>query len=155
MIIVYHCVGGSHSSAIAAAIHLGQLPRDRVPSAQEIEQIPYFDTSTPKDYGRIIHRGDDNRGNRIFTLSRQFVPKLVIPAVEDAWKIAGQDPKHLMMINTLPTVNILMKIGGFSSRRLNLVFFGRPIVTKGVQQAYKQIINMVDNVQSMINNQIE
>jgi hypothetical protein len=153
MIIIYHCVGGSHSSAVAAAIHLGQLPTNRIPSSEEIENITYFDTAVPKDYGRILHRGDDNKGNRIFTLSRQFVPTIVVPAVEDMWKIAGQDPQQLMMINTMPTVNILMKIGGFSSRRLNLVSFGRPIVIKGVQQTYKNLVNVVENVQSMINNQ--
>jgi hypothetical protein len=31
MKIIYHCYGGTHSSVIAAAIHLGLLPEDRVP----------------------------------------------------------------------------------------------------------------------------
>ena len=43
-------------------------------------------------------------------------------------------------------INLLMKIGGFSSRRLHLVSFGRPIVTRGTQKAYPNILKLVQFV---------
>ncbi|MFA6670924.1 MAG: DUF3189 family protein, partial [Bacillota bacterium] len=43
MHIIYHCVGGAHSSAIASAVHLCMLPRNRVATDREILSIPYYD----------------------------------------------------------------------------------------------------------------
>ena len=43
MKIIYHCYGGSHSSVIAAALHLGLLAKDRIPNETELMAIPYFD----------------------------------------------------------------------------------------------------------------
>ena len=131
MYIVYHCVGGTHSSAISAAIHLGILPIDRTPSKEEILSIPYFDTLTKQDQGKIILRGLDEFNNKVFTLSRQFNPQLVTNAVQDAFELGGGSSHDLILVDTMPSVNLLMKIGGFSSRRLHWVDFGRPIVTLG------------------------
>ncbi|MTI66042.1 MAG: DUF3189 family protein [Firmicutes bacterium] len=145
MHIIYHCVGGTHSSAIAAAVHLGKLPMNERPKIKDLYSIPYFDTLTKKDRGRIIYRGLDIKGNKIFTLSRQFVPEIVIPAIEDTWLLAGGNKNDYILIDTMPAVNLLMKIGGFSSRRLNLVSFGRPIVAKGTLKTYPNIVNIVKN----------
>ena len=46
MHIIYHCVGGAHSSVIASAIHLGMLPKTRVATNSEILSIPYYDNIT-------------------------------------------------------------------------------------------------------------
>lgn len=67
MHIIYHCVGGAHSSVIASAIHLGMLPETRVATNSEILSIPYYDNITREHYGRIIHRGTDEYGNNIYT----------------------------------------------------------------------------------------
>jgi hypothetical protein len=39
--IIYHCYGGSHSSVIAAALHLKWIDKDRLPSEEEMMAIPY------------------------------------------------------------------------------------------------------------------
>lgn len=41
-----------------------------------------------------------------------------------------------------------MKIGGFTSRQLKWVWFGRPIVTYGSIKAYMNIVNIVKGVKS-------
>lgn len=150
MNIVYHCVGGTHSSAIAAAIHLEQLPKYQKPSKQEILSVPYFDSLNKEDQGKILFRGKDSLNNSIFTLSRQFVPQLVLPAIKDAWELAGGKLEDLMLVNTMPSVNTLMRIGGFSSRRLGLASIGRPIVTLGVINAYEDILKIVTDTQKAI-----
>lgn len=151
MNVIYHCVGGTHSSAIAAAIHLGILPKDRKPEKTEILSISYFDTLTKEDQGKIIFRGKDSSNNNVFTLSRQFVPQLVLPAINDTWYLAGGKQEDLLLIDTMPSVNLLMKIGGFSSRRLNFTSFGRPIVTQGTIKAYKDILKIVEDTYNSIN----
>ncbi len=150
MYIIYHCVGGTHSSAVASAVHLGFLPIDRIPEKEEILNIPYFDTLDKQDQGKIILRGIDDRKNKVFTLSRQFSPQLVIPAIKDAFELGGGDRSKLIVVNTMPAVNTLMKIGGFTSRRLNFPAFGRPIVALGSVKAYPDIIKIVKSTKKML-----
>ncbi|OPJ56739.1 DUF3189 family protein [Alkalithermobacter paradoxus] len=146
MNIIYHCVGGTHSSAIASAIHLKFLPEDSVPTKDEIMKLGYFDTMTKSDQGKIIYRGSDEFGNKVYTLSRQFNKNLVLNTLKDSYTLGGGNLNDVMLVDTMTTVNILMKIGGFSSRRLHLVSFGRPIVLKGAQLSYNNAIKLVRDV---------
>lgn len=150
MYIIYHCVGGTHSSAVACAIHLGILPTDKTPKKDDILKIPFFDTLDKQDQGKIIFRGIDEKKNKVFTLSRQFSPQLVIPAIKDAFELGGGHRDQLIIVNTMPAVNTLMKIGGFASRRLNFVSFGRPIVALGAVKAYMNIVKIVESTKKMI-----
>lgn len=152
MNIIYHCVGGAHSSVLASAIHLGLLPIDSSPTVADILSIPYFDTLAKHEQGRLMLRGIDENGNKIFTLSRQFSPHLVLPAIKDAYQLGGGDTKDLLFVNVLPAVNTIMKIGGFSSRRLNLVALGRPIVAYGSIRAFNKIAQIVNHTKIMIDN---
>ncbi|MBA1336732.1 MAG: hypothetical protein HPY66_3168 [Firmicutes bacterium] len=153
MHIIYHCVGGTHSSAIASALHLGMLPSDRTATTQELLSIPYFDTITRSEYGSIIPRGIDEYGNSIYTLSRQFYPQIVIKALEDLSIILTGNDTEVIFVNAGSAVNTMMKIGGFLSRRINLVSIGRPIVIKGSQKAYMALVDIVhetkDRIKSM------
>lgn len=143
MHIIYHCVGGAHSSPTAAAIHLNMLPIDHIPNKLDILNLPFFDTLQKTDRGKIIYRGTDEFGNKVYTLSRQFIPEIVINSINDMWEILDQKRDDLMIVDVLSSVNLLMKIGGFSSRRLNLVRFGRPIVLHGTLSAYTNIAKIV------------
>ncbi|WP_242946267.1 DUF3189 family protein [Geosporobacter subterraneus] len=141
--IIYHCVGGSHSSSTAAAIHLNMLPIDHTPNTFDLLHIPFYDTQEKVDRGRIFLRGIDEYGNYVYNLSRQFIPHLMLPAILDLWEILGQNKEDILFVNTMPCVNIWMKIGGFSSRRLEWVKLGRPIVAKGTLAAYDCLIKLV------------
>ncbi|SHH14825.1 DUF3189 family protein [Tepidibacter thalassicus] len=150
MKIIYHCVGGTHSSAIASAIHLNILPKNRIPSKKELMNLGYFDTLEKKDRGKIIYRGKDEFGNEIYTLGRQFNKELVLNSLKTAYILGGGNIKDILLIDTMKTVNTLMKIGGFSSRRLHLVSFGRPIVIKGSQIAYNNIVQLVEDTKNKL-----
>ena len=121
MHIIYHCVGGAHSSAIASAIHLGMLPKTRTATSSEILSIPYYDNITKKQYGRIIHRGIDEYGNNVYTLSRQFYGSLIIRALGDLSVILSGNENSVIFVNVSPAINTSMKIGGFLSRRLDFI----------------------------------
>ncbi|WP_094546771.1 DUF3189 family protein [Petroclostridium xylanilyticum] len=145
MIIIYHCSGGSHSSVLAAHIHLGILPSDRIPNPKEIIEKTNFDTSCKKEWGLIKVVGIDDHGTVICTMGRRFSANIVIQALNSLNDILG-NKGNLQLINIHTNVNLLMKIGGFLSRGCGMVAIGRPIVIKGSLDAYYNIVEVVKNV---------
>lgn len=148
--IVYHDVGGTHSTVIAASIHLHRLPVDHIPTQSEILDIPLFDRLEKKDVGRLIYHGNDEYDNPIYTISRQSSAHLIVNTLETVLSMVGKNNQEILCVDTSPTVNTLMRIGGGSSRRLGLVSFGRPIVTYGTLKAYPKIINLVNKTKLKI-----
>lgn len=146
MIVIYHDVGGAHSTAVAANIHINKLPMNRIPNKQEILSLPTFDKIEKEQVGHLVYIGKDEHNAQIYTLSRQRKPNLVISAVTDMYNILHGNTNELIIVDTKPAVNLLMNIGGFTSRRLHWVSFGRPIVTKGTQQAYMDLVDIVKDV---------
>lgn len=146
MIVIYHDVGGAHSTAVAANIHINKLPINRIPSKSELLNLPTFDKIEKDQIGRLIYIGKDEFNSRVYTLARKYKPNLIIPAITDMYSILHGDTKGIFITDTKPSVNLLMNIGGYASRKLHLVSFGRPIVTKGTQQAYMDIANIVKSV---------
>lgn len=143
MIVIYYDVGGAHSSCAAANMHIGKLPMDRVPSGKELLSLPTFDKIEKKDIAHLIFIGEDEYKNKVYTISCQRKDKYVLSALKDMYKELTGSTKGLILACTQPAVNILMKIGGCSSRRFHLVSFGRPIVIKGTQKAYFNIRDIV------------
>ncbi|WP_010235830.1 DUF3189 family protein [Clostridium arbusti] len=152
MIIIYHDVGGTHSTAIAANLHINRLPMDRLPSKEELLNLPTFDKIEKSDLGHLMYIGQDEFEAKVYTLGRKYKPNLVIPAIEDMYSVLKGNREELYVIDTHPTVNLLMKIGGFTSRGLKWVSFGRPIVTYGSIKAYKDIVNIVKGVKDNLKN---
>lgn len=150
MIVIYHDIGGSHSSIVAANIHINNLPGDTIPDKDSIQRLPGFDGMKSQDWGRLIYAGDDEFGTKVFIISRQNHPELVVPAIKDMYRILNGDDKGLYVINTTPTTNVWMAIGGYSSRMLGLVRFGRPIVTYGTLKSYTKIAKLVGEVKERI-----
>lgn len=143
MVVIYHCYGGSHSSVTAAALHLGILPQDRLPSASEFLSIPYFDACSTGEEGIIKHMGVDGDGNQIYvagkkSLGRRF--ENILYGLAEALEI---NRENIKMIDTNPLVNPLMKVGGFMSRRMGIVNIGRPLVIAGTMRAYFQLVDLV------------
>ena len=145
MIYIYNCYGGTHSSSLASAIHLGNLPIDRIPTKEEILNTAYFDTLTYKDMGKIIYRGTDKWGNRVYTMGRG-TSKVLIPAIGNLiglLKIECGLTDEIVLINASPTVTFPMTVGGFLSRGLKLHFIGRNLLVIGVKQTYFNIVKLV------------
>jgi hypothetical protein len=151
MIVVYHDIGGTHSSCIAANIHINKLSKDVIPDKDTLMSLPTFDRMQMKDWGHFLYIGDDEFGAKVYTVCRQRVPQFVVPAITDMFNIMNKDKREMLyLINTSPTVNVLMGIGGLASRRMELVRIGRPIVIYGAQKAYKNIAKVVDAVKNTI-----
>jgi len=145
MIFIYNCYGGTHSSSLASAIHLGKLPIDRVPSREDILNTDYFDRLTYKDMGSIIFRGQDKWGNKVYTLGRG-TSKALLPALLNLLSLLKLEcgfKEEVVLINASPTVPPLMTMGGFLSRGIKLHFIGRPLLALGAQQTYFNIVKLV------------
>lgn len=145
--IVYCCFGGTHSSPVAAAIHLGLLPRDRVPTWTELMAVPFFDRMTKEERGRLLPFGTDGRGRHVFVLGRGPDPRSVESAVRSGWVAAGGPRDGLRFVDTLGCVNGWMRVGGFLSRAVGLVKLGRPLVLFGTQRAYRALCRLVEETE--------
>ncbi|KPU45754.1 hypothetical protein OXPF_09880 [Oxobacter pfennigii] len=155
MIVIYHDIGGTHSSVIAANMHLNRIPMDYVPDKNVLLNLPGFDRLEKYQWGHIIYRGEDEYGAKVYTLCRQYKPEIVVPAVTDMYLLLKGTVKGLYMVNTTPTVNWIMGIGGYSSRVLGFVPFGRPIVTYGALIAYPKISKVVKELKNKMRSELD
>ncbi|MFW6269787.1 MAG: DUF3189 family protein [Bacillota bacterium] len=151
MIIIYHCYGGAHSSVLSAAIHCNILPEKRLPSTREIANIPLFDKTESKDIGTLIFYGKDANNNKIYIQGMGKSEKIILNILKDLCKYYNISEKEIVMVNTLKNVNLLVRIGGFLSRRLGLIFPGRLLATIGLKKNYEKFLKTVAEVKRKIN----
>lgn len=150
MRIVYHCFGGSHSSVTAASVHLGLLPVDRIPTFDEFMSLPYYEKQEKKDHGHFRFMGNDEFGNEIYIIGRQNQARAFRQALAGIAKIFGITEKDLHFVDTMPYVNWKMMLGGFLSRKWKWISIGRPIVIKGTQASYLDLVNLVNSVKMQV-----
>ncbi|WP_053363487.1 DUF3189 family protein [Bacillus sp. FJAT-27251] len=146
MIYIYDDYAGTHSTSLAAAYHLKQLPTDRKLTKEEILNVNYFNKLTKADFGKIFFHGIDDEGNPVYTIGRKR-EKLVIPALEDLCLILldkNNNQERIIFSNTSPTVPFAMTMGGFFSRGLGLDFIGVPLLVIGAKQCCNDVMKVVE-----------
>lgn len=148
MIIIYHCYGGTHSSVMAASLHLELLPGDRKPAGKELLALPYFDRQSSADFGKIFYMGQDEKGHEIFIMGCKNAGYIVERALINFCKIKGINPDEIMIVDTVPCLNILMRVGGFISRSLHLETVGRLFLIPGCRIAFNKIVKVVNRVKN-------
>lgn len=151
MIYIYNDFGGTHTTSLAAAYHLNQLPTNRALTEEEILNTPLFNQLTSADFGKLIFRGVDEDGNPVYTVGRKR-EKFVVPALKDL-SIVFQE-KHdldekIILSNTSPTVPLPMTLGGFFSRGLKIDFIGVPLLIKGAKQCCGKIMHLVQHTKEV------
>ncbi|MDQ0256312.1 hypothetical protein J2S74_003732 [Evansella vedderi] len=152
MIYIYNDYGGTHTTALAAAYHLNQLPQsERKLTKEEILDVEYFNKLTNKDFGKLIFHGTDEDGHSVYSIGRKR-NKLVVPALKEL-ALLLDDKFHfnekIILSNTSPTVPIAMSIGGFFSRGLKIDSIGVPLLVKGAQQCCDNIYRLVQNTKKI------
>lgn len=151
MIIIYNCYGGTHSSILTSAVHLGKLPNDRIPSKQEILNTEYFNRLRYKDMGRLIFHGVDELGNKVFTIGRG-TSKALIPAMRNLSLELHKDfsfNECFAFVNTSGMVPPAMTMGGFFSRGLKIDFIGVPLLAVGARQNYMKIVGLANRTKQL------
>ncbi|TYP54918.1 DUF3189 family protein [Thermosediminibacter litoriperuensis] len=150
MKIFYCCYGSAHSSVVAAAIHLGWLPSDRLPDTEEFKRLPHYDKTNSFEIGYPFFMGRDERGIEVYIIGMTSQRKLVKRAIVSFLEHSGVNTDNLFFIDTLPLVNFKTKVGGILSRRLGLVFLGRPLTIKGIQERYFEFVKLVEIVKKRV-----
>lgn len=145
MKVIYHCFGGSHSSVLAANIHVGNLSSQRFPTYKELFNLPYFDRTTNDDFGIIKLVGFDEWGNQVYSLGQMHLGRRFHPVIESLITITGTR-EHIVLMGTMPHVNVLMMAGGNLSRKRSLPEMGRPILYLGTRLAYPSLLKVVRRV---------
>lgn len=146
MKIFYYCYGSAHSSVVAASIHLGMLPTDRLPCAEEFKNLPHYDKTETYEIGTPFFMGIDEYGVEVYIIGMTSERQMVIKAIYSFLTESGVDVNDLVMVDSLRNVNLKTKIGGFISRRLGFVAIGRPLTIKGIQEKYIGFISLVEDV---------
>jgi hypothetical protein len=144
--VIYHCYGGAHASPTAAAIHLGHISGERRPTFREMLQIPFFDQLTSESHGKLVKAGIDHLGNEVYFMGRRREEKLVMNLIREFSRFGGVDPSEFYFVNCVQLLNPFMVTGGFSSRGMGWVGFGRPIVTFGTILSFPIIAGIVRKV---------
>ncbi|NLM25382.1 MAG: DUF3189 family protein [Firmicutes bacterium] len=152
MVIIYCCYGGSHSSPVAAAIHIGQLARSKIPTKAELLSVPYYDQGDSLERGIVKPMGVDEYGNQVYICGRGSERRAIEQAVLSGIRLAGGNVEQVLFVNTLTAVNFWMRIGGFLSRKLKLVSLGRPLVVIGTLRAFPQLVKIVEQTKSSLTN---
>lgn len=65
-------------------------------------------------------------------------------------KIHGIENKNILLKNTLNNVNLLVRIGGFLSRKLGMIFPGRILTVIGLKISFSKFIKTVNSVKNEI-----
>lgn len=127
----------------AAALHLGLLNRNIIPTADDLIKIPFYDKTNDSDFGSIRFMGTDEFGHDIYVMGKKSFSSRYVSVLLGVAEILGSRDK-LIMVNCMDRVNWSMKIGGFTSRRLGWAMLGRPIVSWGTRKAFTQLMNLVE-----------
>ncbi|MGD0153384.1 MAG: DUF3189 family protein [Thermacetogeniaceae bacterium] len=139
--VIFHCYGGAHSSVTSAGIYLGLLPRNRVPSMRELLTVPHYDGEEPIPLGHFRFMGRDQRSRAVFVLGKHMMgPPInrLMAVIAGIYGCAG----NVFSVDTTAFINVLMVIGGYTSRVLKLVRLGRPIVVLGTKLAYFKFVGL-------------
>lgn len=143
MNIVYYDYGGSHSSILSGLLHAGRLDPNLIPDGDELLQLPYFDKTTPEDFGCLHHLGEDSTGNQVFALGTRYAQSG--PSLQGISELMGLS-EDFFFVDTMPYVTTLLRIGGWLSRSANLPQLGRPLVVAGARDAYPALASLVEQV---------
>jgi hypothetical protein len=148
VIYIYNDYGGTHTTSLAAAYHLKQLPQSEVKlTKDEILNVKYFNKLSKQDFGKLIFHGIDDEGHSVYTIGRKR-NKYVVPAMKEIILLLQekfQADEKIVFSNTSPTVPLLMSLGGFFSRGLKIDFIGVPLLVKGAKQCCDNIFRLVEN----------
>lgn len=153
MKVIYHCFGGSHSSVLAAALHLGIIDKTTLPNINDLVNLPIFDKTTDADFGVIRKVGNDEYGNEIYILGKKNLGDRYTKILEGIAYLLGVK-EDLLAINVMTRVNWLMKIGGYLSRKMGLVRLGRYFLLHGTRQSFFEIVNLVEITKTKVTSKV-
>jgi len=148
--VIYHGPDGTHASTVAAAIHLGRLPEDRVPDPSALTALEGFHGPRRPEPGRLAFQGVDPDGHQVYVLGREEGGDLAERALTGVGELFGIDRAELVFVNTEVAANGWLRLGGVVSRLGGGVGLGRLLVTRGAWRAYPELARLVRQTRERI-----
>ncbi|MGI6065018.1 MAG: DUF3189 family protein [Bacillota bacterium] len=143
MKIIFYSYTGVHSAVIAAAIHLGTLPRYKSMERSQIAGLPLFAAS--QVLYQLNYIGQDYRGNDLFTLGvgreLKLIPKSIISFLR-LYKIEGE----IKLINTMLPLKRKARIGERLAS-LGMHDLGTRLFLHGILGDYERMCQYLDDKQ--------
>lgn len=146
MHVIYYCYGSAHSSVVSAAIHLGRLPSDRIPTQEEILGLADYDQVETWQIGTLFFKGHDEWDNPVYTLGLGPDRPVARRALMTFLHQLGLNTDQLYLNEALPHINRYARIGGALSRRYGFVRVGRPLSAYGIRKNYGELVKFVREV---------
>lgn len=146
MHVIYYCYGSAHSSVTSAAIHLGRLPTDRVPTQEEILGLADYDQVESWQLGTLFFKGHDELKNPVYTLGLGPDQALAKQALVSFLETLGLDTSDLFLNHALPHINRYARVGGSLSRKYGWIRLGRPLSAYGIRRNYGELVRFVQEV---------
>lgn len=143
--VFYICYGAAHSSVVAAAVHCGLLPKDRMATPAEIAALAQFDRASNEEIGRPVLIGQDEDGREVFALGLSSARWFLHRTLHDLVWWLGLPSRCALTVDALAGVTWRTRLGGFLSRRLGLVRIGRPLCLAGVVREYPRFLAMAES----------
>jgi hypothetical protein len=128
---------------VAAAIHCGLLPADRVPSYDQFLAIPFYDRTEPALIGQPYLMGRDERGNDVYFMGMWNQRTSVTAAIHTILDLAGVGQRQYLLQDAFPLINFSTKLGGLLSKRYCLTGIGRKITVWGIKRQYPRFVALV------------
>lgn len=154
MKLFYHCYGQAHSSVTAANIHLGHLPRHRRATLTEIQHQPCFDRTQEYELGVPRLMGTDEWGNQVYVIGLAGGKRAMERAVQDFLVAGSIAPTDFLFANALQVAGLPLRVGGYTSRRLGLIWPGRPLSAVGVWLKYPRFVALVEQVRHQVQHRL-
>jgi hypothetical protein len=142
--LIYHCYGSAHSSVVAAAIHLGRLPTNRLPTSSEVLGLSDFDRARSEEIGTLFYKGVDEYGTKVYTIGLGRHWECGVRAIRSMLKEHHVSDFHL--VRALESITMLTKVGGALSRRYGMQAIGRPLAAWGIRRSYPRLLALVNGV---------
>ncbi|MFZ5828071.1 MAG: DUF3189 family protein [Bacillota bacterium] len=154
MKLFYHCYGQAHTSVTAANIHLGHLPRHRRATLAEILHQPCFDRTEEYELGVPQLMGADEWGNQVYVLGLAGGKRPMERVCQDFLAAAGVDSGEFLFANAVQHAGVPLRVGGYTSRRLGLIWPGRPLSALGVWLKYRRFVALVEQVRHQVRSRL-
>ena len=128
-------------------IHTFGIPAQGQSSeAREFLSVPFYDKMENKELGTPVFMGKDELGWDVYIMGMKNAKQLVITSMKSYLNACGLDQKSFVLVNALVELHPVTSIGGMLSRRLGLVFPGRPMTVWGIRKTYPKFAALVEQV---------
>jgi len=126
--VFYACYAGTHSSILAASLHLGLLKEDC-----KVCDLPFFDRRISCDIGVPVKVGMDPNGAEVYAVGTGWLSSAIEKPVCDLIEVASPKAKACIC-SVRGFLDFWARIGGFTSRRCRMIWPGRPLIASSLEK---------------------